>query len=111
MDTQGEEPSGNGQLSLWVSGPGAVGAYRRVDAPCSLPTSAHAPAHRRCEGRRGWGAVPPQTPVADKCRLSAREITWRLVIGEYSRARTDAADYCIGVGSRNLPVSQETTLT
>jgi hypothetical protein len=32
-------------------------------------------------------------------------------MGEYSAALTDAADYCIGIRSRDLPVSQETALT
>jgi hypothetical protein len=71
------------------------------------------PRTARFDGKEGLGAVPLQTPVADKCRLSAREITWRLVRvgGEYSEALTEAADYCIGIRSGNLPVSHETTLT
>ena len=62
--------------------------------------------------REGWGgAVSPQTPVAKKCRLSAREIPWRLVIAECSGAPTDATYYCIGSRARNLPVNHADLIT
>jgi hypothetical protein len=71
------------------------------------------PRTARFDGKEGGGRGAAPDPVADKCRLSAREITWRLVRvgGEYSGALSDAAYYRIGIRSRNLPVSHETTLT
>jgi hypothetical protein len=82
----------------------AVGLTGGSARPVGSRPALMPPRVARFEKGRGLGAEPPQTPVADKCQLPAGEITWRLVMGEYSGVSTAAAYHCIDIRSRNLPV-------